>query len=64
MDLNQKTSKLIFLFITANLVAAFFGFAAVVSFGALTGLTVFVFTVVVLPVIVQYLYLSNKTGAS
>lgn len=60
MDLDQKTSKLIVLFMTVNLVAAAFGFVAVVMFGAIAGLTVFTILIILLPVSVQYVYLSNK----
>lgn len=60
MDLNQKTSKLILLFIAVNLVAAAFGFAAVIFFGVIAGLTVFTALVILLPVAVQYFYLSKE----
>lgn len=60
MELDQETSKLIILFLTVNLVAAAFGFAAILFSGALTGLIVFTVLVIVLPALVQYFYLSKQ----
>jgi len=61
MDLDQKTAKLIALFLSMNLVAAALGFAAVVLFGAVAGLTVFAILILVLPIGLQYVYLKRSS---
>lgn len=60
MELDQKTSKLLILFLSVNLVAAALGFAAVILFGAIAGLIVFTVLVIALPLLLQYLYISKK----
>lgn len=61
MEFDEQNSKLVIMFISVNLVAALFGFGAVILFGALAGLMVFTLLVIFLPVLLQYLYLKKRS---
>ncbi|PSH00176.1 MAG: hypothetical protein BRC28_00885 [Nanohaloarchaea archaeon SW_4_43_9] len=62
MELNRKTGKLLVLFLTLNLVSAVAGLLAVYYIGVLPGLAVFSVLIILLPLLIQYLYLSNESS--
>lgn len=60
MELNEKTGKLLTLFLTVNLASAVIGLLAVYFLGVLPGLTIFSVLIIALPLALQYLYLARK----
>lgn len=59
--MDQKSAKLVTLFMTLNFVAAILGFVAVILFGAFIGLMSFALLIIVLPLGFEYIYLKRKT---
>lgn len=60
MELNEKTGKLLVLFLLVNLISAGIGLTAVYFLGVLPGLAIFSILVIALPLALQYLYLARK----
>jgi tetrahydromethanopterin S-methyltransferase subunit B len=61
VDPDQKNAKLVTYFMSMNLVAAALGFAAVILFGAFTGLMIFALLILILPLGFEYFYLKRET---
>jgi uncharacterized membrane protein len=60
MKIDEKTAKLMVLFIAMHIVSAALGVVTGIIFGVLAGLVVFTVSIIVLPLLLQYLYLSNR----
>ncbi|MFQ3275032.1 MAG: TctA family transporter [Candidatus Nanohaloarchaea archaeon] len=60
MDLDRQTGKLLAFFLLVNLLSAVLGLAAVYFLGVLPGLAIFSVLIIVLPLALQYIYLSRE----
>lgn len=60
MELDQKTGKLLALFLSTHLIAGVLGLITAVLLGALAGVAAFAASVIILPLLLQYLYLSKN----
>jgi hypothetical protein len=61
MELDRKTGKLLAFFLLVNLLSAGAGLLSVYLLGVLPGLAIFSVLIIVLPLALQYLYLSRET---
>ncbi|MFT4893176.1 MAG: hypothetical protein ACI8Z7_000977 [Candidatus Nanohaloarchaea archaeon] len=64
MELDRKTGKLLAFFLLVNLLSAGAGLLSVYLLGVLPGLAIFSVLIIVLPLALQYLYLSREKEKS
>lgn len=62
MEIDEKSSKLLIMFISINIVAAALGLATIALFGVLSGLILFTLLILTLPLGLQYFYLKKKSN--
>lgn len=62
MDIDKKTAKLIGVLVSIHIAAGTLGIVSGIFYGVLAGLTIFTISIIILPLLINYLYFSNRSN--